>query len=118
MVPELSGTTTVVVPELGGTTTVVVLARGGSLVTQPASIAPRTNKIDAIFIFISSFKRKWSFLNGGIVEPSGFVGYGLKAHESGASHACVCRRKSYIRRFDGTTAIWIFCLRPAPNRAA
>jgi hypothetical protein len=39
----------------------VVLDRGGSLVTQPASIAARTNKLDATFIFVSSFKRKWSF---------------------------------------------------------
>lgn len=55
------GTTTVVVPELGGTTTVVVRAGGGSLLTQPASIAPRINKLDTTFIFVSSFKRTWSF---------------------------------------------------------
>jgi len=53
VVPEDSGTTTVVVPELGGTTTVVVFDRGGSLVTQPASIAARINKLDATFIFVS-----------------------------------------------------------------
>jgi hypothetical protein len=61
VVPEVSGTTTVVVPEFGGTTTVVALVRGGSLVTQPASIAPRINKLDATFIFVSSFKRKAVF---------------------------------------------------------
>jgi hypothetical protein len=50
-----------VVPELGGTTTVVALAGGGSLLTQPASIAPRINKLDRTFIFLSSFMRTWPF---------------------------------------------------------
>lgn len=50
------GTTTVVVPELGGTTTVVALADGGGLLlTQPASIAPSSNKLDKTFIFVSLF---------------------------------------------------------------
>jgi hypothetical protein len=45
----------VVVPELGGTTTVVALAGGGLLLTQPQSITPTINKLDAIFICVSSF---------------------------------------------------------------
>jgi hypothetical protein len=43
------------VPELGGTTTVVALGAGG-LDTQPQSIALRINKLDATFIFVSSFR--------------------------------------------------------------
>jgi hypothetical protein len=39
----------VVVPELGGTTTVVVLA-GGGVLTQPQSMAARINKLDTAFI--------------------------------------------------------------------
>jgi hypothetical protein len=47
----------VVVPELGGTTTVVALD-GGGVLTQPEIIAPRINKLDKTFIFLSSFIRK------------------------------------------------------------
>ena len=49
------------VPELGGTTTVVALAGVGLLLTQPESIAPRINKLDTTFIFVSSFIRHWPF---------------------------------------------------------
>jgi hypothetical protein len=42
-----------VVLELGGTTTVVALAGGGLLLTQPQSMAPRINKLDTTFIFVS-----------------------------------------------------------------
>ena len=42
-------------------TTVVARAGGGSLLTQPASMAPRINKLDTTFIYISSFIRTWSF---------------------------------------------------------
>jgi hypothetical protein len=59
--PESCGTTTVVVPELGGTITVVALCDGGGLLTQPQSTAPRINKLDTTFIFISSFNRQWPF---------------------------------------------------------
>jgi hypothetical protein len=55
VVPESCGTTTVVVPELGGTTTVVARFGGGLLLTQPQRMAPTTRKLDAIFIYVSSF---------------------------------------------------------------
>jgi hypothetical protein len=48
----------VVVAELGGTITVVALCDGGGLLAQPQSIAPRINKLDTAFIFISSFNRQ------------------------------------------------------------
>ena len=88
------GTTTVVVPLLGGMTTVVARAGGGSLLTQPASNAPRISKLDTTFIFVSSFKRTWSFEQG-IIEPSLSVRYGLTGRVSRAYPACVCRRASY-----------------------
>ena len=88
------GTTTVVVPLLGGMTTVVARAGGGSLLTQPASMAPRINKLDTTFIFVSSFKRTWSFERG-IIEPSQSVRYGLTGRVSRTYPACVCRRASY-----------------------
>jgi hypothetical protein len=46
-----------VVPELGGTTTVVALCGGGELLTQPENMALRINKLDATFIWVSSFIR-------------------------------------------------------------
>jgi hypothetical protein len=58
----------VVVAELGGTITVVALCDGGGLLTQPQSIAPRINKLDTTFIFISSFNRQGPFREP-IVDP-------------------------------------------------
>jgi hypothetical protein len=107
MVPCGCGTTTVVVPELGGTTTVVALSRGGLLLTQPASIAPRINKLDRTFIFVSSIIRQWPF-HGQIVDLSRSCPmWAFHACATGLSRMCmspdVLHPSTHRYRFAGIT---------------
>ena len=82
-----------VVPELGGTITVVVLADDGGLLTQPQSMTPKTNILEMIFNFVSSFFD--SGLPKSIVDPISHVRYGLITTVSPTSRAYVCRCLSY-----------------------